>query len=133
MRTSTILLVNLKGTATETIKNIVLAGIGTLVVVDGEDVSEEDLGAGFFFRDEDVGVKVRVFTRLGFLFPMIMFSIACYCREIQDRKPQPVGHGQNARIALCDRRQHIRGHIERAQCRLGLCYGLESRRSHPNE
>jgi len=42
----------LRGTATETIKNIVLAGIGKLVIVDDEDVSEEDLGAGFFFEME---------------------------------------------------------------------------------
>ena len=60
MRNATILVVNLKGTATETIKNIVLAGIGTLVIVDGDNVTEEDLGAGFFFRDEDVGSKVSL-------------------------------------------------------------------------
>ncbi|ESK95798.1 sumo-activating enzyme subunit 1 [Moniliophthora roreri MCA 2997] len=57
MRNATILVVRMKGTATETIKNIVLAGIGTLIIVDGDDVTEEDLGAGFFFRDEDVGKK----------------------------------------------------------------------------
>ncbi|THH19097.1 hypothetical protein EW146_g2013 [Bondarzewia mesenterica] len=57
MRNATILMVNLRGVATETIKNIVLAGIGKLIIVDGEDVSEEDLGANFFFRDEDVGHK----------------------------------------------------------------------------
>jgi ubiquitin-like 1-activating enzyme E1 A len=60
MRNATILVVRMKGTATETIKNIVLAGIGTLIVVDGDDVTEEDLGAGFFFRDEDVGKKASV-------------------------------------------------------------------------
>ena len=59
MRNATILVVRLKGVATEAIKNIVLAGIGKLVVVDPDDVAEEDLGAGFFFRDEDVGKKVR--------------------------------------------------------------------------
>ncbi|KAK7690322.1 hypothetical protein QCA50_006979 [Cerrena zonata] len=57
MRNATILVFRLKGVATETIKNIVLAGIGKLVVVDHEDVTEEDLGASFFFRDEDVGKK----------------------------------------------------------------------------
>lgn len=62
MRNATILVVNLRGVATEAIKNIVLAGIGKLVVVDGEDVAPEDLGAGFFFRDKDVGTKVRYFT-----------------------------------------------------------------------
>ncbi|KAI0755292.1 hypothetical protein C8Q80DRAFT_423967 [Daedaleopsis nitida] len=57
MRNATILVVRLKGAATEAIKNIVLAGIGRLVVVDADDVAEHDLGAGFFFRDEDVGRK----------------------------------------------------------------------------
>lgn len=51
-------MVNLKGLATETIKNIVLAGIGKLIILDGEVVTEEDLGAGFFFTDEDVGLNV---------------------------------------------------------------------------
>jgi len=59
MRNATILVVRLKGTATEAIKNVVLAGIGKLVIVDGEEVTEEDLGAGFLFRDEDVGKMVR--------------------------------------------------------------------------
>ena len=60
MRNATILVLRLKGVATETIKNIVLAGIGKLILVDTDDVSAEDLGAGFFFRDEDVGKKVSV-------------------------------------------------------------------------
>jgi ubiquitin-like 1-activating enzyme E1 A len=59
MRNATILVINLKGLATEVIKNIVLAGIGKLILIDGNVVSEEDLGSGFFFRDEDVGKKVR--------------------------------------------------------------------------
>ncbi len=58
MRNATILVVRLRGVATEAIKNVVLAGIGKLVIADDENVSEEDLGAGFFFRDEDVGLKV---------------------------------------------------------------------------
>ncbi|CAL1712549.1 unnamed protein product [Somion occarium] len=57
MRNATILVFRLKGVATEAIKNIVLAGIGKLVVIDSEDVAEEDLGANFFFRQEDVGKK----------------------------------------------------------------------------
>ncbi|TFY82614.1 hypothetical protein EWM64_g1400 [Hericium alpestre] len=57
MRNATILIVRLRGVATETIKNLVLAGIGKLIVVDGDEVTEEDLGAGFFFRDDDVGKK----------------------------------------------------------------------------
>nr|VWO96037.1 Mannitol dehydrogenase [Ganoderma boninense] len=57
MRNATILMVRLRGVATEAIKNIVLAGIGKLVVADPDDVEEQDLGAGFFYRDEDVGKK----------------------------------------------------------------------------
>jgi len=59
MRNATILVVRLRGVATEAIKNMVLAGIGRLVIVDGEEVTEEDLGAGFFFRDDDVGKNVN--------------------------------------------------------------------------
>ncbi|KAK2465202.1 hypothetical protein APHAL10511_002556 [Amanita phalloides] len=55
MRNATILVVRLRGVATEAVKNMVLAGIGRLILVDGETVAEEDLGAGFFFRDTDVG------------------------------------------------------------------------------
>lgn len=53
------MVVRLRGVATEAIKNMVLAGIGKLIIIDSDSVSEEDLGAGFFFRDEDVGLKVR--------------------------------------------------------------------------
>ena len=63
MRNATILVVRLQGVATEAIKNIVLAGIGKLVVADPDDVEEQDLGAGFFYRDEDVGKKVRLRSR----------------------------------------------------------------------
>jgi ubiquitin-like 1-activating enzyme E1 A len=59
MRNATILVVRLRGVATETIKNIVLAGIGKLIIVDDEDVDEEDLGAGFFFTEDDVSKKVN--------------------------------------------------------------------------
>lgn len=62
MRNAAILVVNLRGVATETIKNIVLAGIGKLIIWDCEDVAAEDLGVGIFFRDEDVGKKVRFFS-----------------------------------------------------------------------
>jgi molybdopterin/thiamine biosynthesis adenylyltransferase len=58
MRNATILVLTIRGLATEVIKNIVLAGIGKLIIADNEDVKEEDLGTGFFFRDEDVGRKV---------------------------------------------------------------------------
>jgi ubiquitin-like 1-activating enzyme E1 A len=64
MRNATILVLTVRGLATEVIKNIVLAGVGKLIMADNEDVKEEDLGTGFFFREEDVGRKVR-FSALG--------------------------------------------------------------------
>jgi ubiquitin-like 1-activating enzyme E1 A len=60
MRNATVLVIRLRGVATETIKNIVLAGIGKLIVIDDALVQPEDVGAGFFFRDEDVNAKRRV-------------------------------------------------------------------------
>ena len=60
MRNATVLVVRLRGVATEAIKNIVLAGIGKLIVMDDALVQPEDLAAGFFFRGEDVNTKRRV-------------------------------------------------------------------------
>lgn len=55
MRSAHVLIAPLTGVATEVVKNIVLSGIGRLTIADGASVSEEDLGAGFFFRADDVG------------------------------------------------------------------------------
>jgi ubiquitin-like 1-activating enzyme E1 A len=60
MRNAAICVVNLRGVATELIKNIALAGVGKLITLDPEEVQDEDLGAGFFFREGDVGKKVSV-------------------------------------------------------------------------
>lgn len=75
MRNATILMVWLKGVATEAVKNIVLAGIGKLIVLDAEDVAAEDLGAGFFFRDEDVGKKVSVALTLSSPVPAFLAAV----------------------------------------------------------
>ncbi|KAA1072368.1 hypothetical protein PGT21_033262 [Puccinia graminis f. sp. tritici] len=57
MRRSSVLMINLRGISTEACKNIVLAGVGSITILDPNDVSPEDLGAGFFFREEDIGQK----------------------------------------------------------------------------
>ncbi|CDZ97450.1 SMT3/SUMO-activating complex, AOS1/RAD31 component [Phaffia rhodozyma] len=59
MRNSTVLIIGLQSLAAETIKNIVLAGIGRLIIMDSQEVTERDLGAGFLFRERDgvVGQK----------------------------------------------------------------------------
>lgn len=64
MRNGSVLMVNFRGIATEACKNIVLAGTGSLTILDDEDVDEEDLGAGFFLREEDIGKKVRSHLQL---------------------------------------------------------------------
>lgn len=89
MRNASILVINLKGVAAEAIKNIVLAGIGRLVIVDPAAVAEEDLGACFFFRDEDVGKKVSV--RLRAMVADILWGIFGshgLCREWKPRKAE---------------------------------------------
>jgi ubiquitin-like 1-activating enzyme E1 A len=58
MKTASVPVVNLRGLAAEVCKNIVLAGIGHLTILDPADVAEEDLGAGYFFREGEVGSKV---------------------------------------------------------------------------
>ena len=83
MRNATVLVIRLKGVATETIKNIVLAGIGKLVIVDGDDLVEEDLGAGFFFREEDVGMKVRVGPAFSLVHPRENSDHMFYLRGVR--------------------------------------------------
>lgn len=49
----------MKALANEVAKNLVLAGIGSLTIIDHEVVTEEDLGAQFFVSQEHIGQNVR--------------------------------------------------------------------------
>lgn len=49
----------MKGLSAEIAKNIVLAGAGSVTIVDENKVTVPDLGANFFLREEDVGKPVR--------------------------------------------------------------------------
>jgi ubiquitin-like 1-activating enzyme E1 A len=71
MRSSTVLILSLKTVAHEIIKNLVLAGIGRLIVMDNGVVTEEDLGSGFLFREEEgaVGQEVCRSFFLSLYFP----------------------------------------------------------------
>lgn len=102
MRNATILVIRLKGVATEAIKNIVLAGIGKLLVVDSDNVTEEDLGAGFFFRDEDVGKKVRLYH---------------LCRALQVPLVSNVCLGKRAH---CGHNRTVESLVNSYQIRLGI-------------
>ena len=39
----------------ETLKNLVLPGVGNFTIVDGERVKEEDLGVNFFLDEDSMG------------------------------------------------------------------------------
>ena len=55
IRSANILLIGLKGLGTEIAKNLVLAGIGTLTILDHELVTDDDLGTQFFVPQDQVG------------------------------------------------------------------------------
>ena len=60
LRTSNILLINIKALANEIAKNLVLAGIGSLTIIDNEVVRDDDLGSQFFVSEEQIGSNVLV-------------------------------------------------------------------------
>ncbi|TKA76583.1 hypothetical protein B0A55_04055 [Friedmanniomyces simplex] len=55
IRSANILLISLRALGTEIAKNLTLAGINSLTIIDDEPVTEEDLGTQYFVREEDVG------------------------------------------------------------------------------
>ncbi|KAL2852881.1 hypothetical protein BJY01DRAFT_81927 [Aspergillus pseudoustus] len=55
LRSANILLITFKALANEVAKNLVLAGIGSLTIVDDAIVTEEDLAAQFFINQDCVG------------------------------------------------------------------------------
>ena len=57
IRNANILLITMKALANEIAKNLVLAGIHSLTIVDHELVTERDLGAEFFISEADVGTN----------------------------------------------------------------------------
>ena len=59
MRSANILLISVKALGTEIAKNLILNGIGSLTIVDSEQVTEDDLGAQYFVREENIGRNVR--------------------------------------------------------------------------
>lgn len=58
MRNAHILLITMRALANEVAKNLVLAGIGSLTVLDPDSVTEDDLGGQFFIGEEHVGMNV---------------------------------------------------------------------------
>jgi len=55
IRQANILLIGIKALGNEIAKNLVLAGVGTLTVLDHEPLSEDDLASQFFVSEDQVG------------------------------------------------------------------------------
>lgn len=60
LRSANILLISFKALANEIAKNLVLAGIGSLTIIDHEVVTEADLCAQFFISQEHIGQNVSL-------------------------------------------------------------------------
>ena len=58
IRSAHILLVSLRALGNEIAKNLILAGISSLTIIDDEPINEDDFGAQYFLRDEDLGKPV---------------------------------------------------------------------------
>ncbi|MCJ1427585.1 hypothetical protein MMC29_005488 [Sticta canariensis] len=57
LRTANILLINMRALANEIAKNLVLAGVGSIRIVDSETVVDDDLGSQFFVSDQHLGMN----------------------------------------------------------------------------
>ena len=55
IRNANLLLITIKALANEVAKNLVLAGVGTLTILDDAVVTESDLGSQFFLSEADIG------------------------------------------------------------------------------
>lgn len=62
----------------EVCKNIALAGVGKITILDHETVQEQDLGAHFFLTENDIGKNVRSANSMLFRFGWLYF-LACVC------------------------------------------------------
>jgi ubiquitin-like 1-activating enzyme E1 A len=62
MRNASILIAGMRALSNEVCKNIILAGVGSIIILEHEAVTEEDLGAQFLLRQEDIGRNVRLLS-----------------------------------------------------------------------
>lgn len=73
---SKICLVNASTCATEVLKNLVLPGVGSVVILDEAYVTPEDLASNFFLGEDDLGERraVRLAKNLGALNPDVAIT-----------------------------------------------------------
>jgi len=60
LRVANVLLAGFRGILTEVCKNLVLAGVNNVTILDQDPIRPSDLAAQFFLREEDVGKTVPV-------------------------------------------------------------------------
>jgi molybdopterin/thiamine biosynthesis adenylyltransferase len=82
LRTASILLINFKALANEIAKNLVLAGVGSLTILDNQVVEEDDLGAQFFISEQHVGLNVS------WPSSRIAFAANAFRSEPRQRRPR---------------------------------------------
>ena len=87
IRNSRILVCGMTGLTNEVLKNIVLAGVGSVTLVDDALVTERDLGAQFLLAETDMGTPktASVAKRLRILNPMV--SITSLVASIDSLSP----------------------------------------------
>lgn len=87
IRSANILLITVKALGNEIAKNLVLAGIASLTIVDNNLVTDDDLGAQFFITESDVGKPVSCRLRLMlYLTPNhLTLSAGCGCIAIHSK------------------------------------------------
>lgn len=74
LRDSRLLVVGVSGLTVEICKNIVLAGVGHLVLMDDQKVDASMLSTNCFISDQDIGMNVRLSSEHAWL---IFFGPEC--------------------------------------------------------
>lgn len=77
LRSANILLIGMRALANEIAKNLVLAGIGSLTILDDQIVTEDDLGSQFFISDLHLGINraVAAVTQVRTLNPRVALHV----------------------------------------------------------
>lgn len=75
MGNARLLLVTLRALGNEVVKNLVLAGVGSVTILESEAATTQDLGGQFFLRQEDVGRNVSL--RGGPMIELMSESSSC--------------------------------------------------------
>ncbi|KAG5872635.1 hypothetical protein JTB14_003723 [Gonioctena quinquepunctata] len=57
LENSKVCLINANALGTELLKSLVLPGIGSFTIVDGEKITEEDIGSNFFLDSDSIGLS----------------------------------------------------------------------------